>query len=374
MAVDFPDVWKAKGDIPLKADRDASDTKVNYKRHNAQITTLENRDLYLLDFLSKFDALPIGSIMPTSIPYTSDTMPDGWVWANGKRYGKYETSADARPNLWNAIKDIPGAVVSMDEYLSYCTNNGYSNTEPNEIVPFGKYVDAGLNNDFFYVPTLNDIFLMSITSSNRNQRISGKYESDSIGEHTHDIVAYPVNGANLSSEADKIGVALTDQIEDDFSSAKGGNYSTKHRYTSQTNTNYSTETKPKSIAYQFMIKADYTSFSLANTVDTVCDSVQGYKPSSSAPTSLTDIMWFPVPDQTTGKIDINWLDVSTLTGVILEQSEENIVEIVNRNAVLKTDISESASSNKIPVATEEGKLDPDYFNIATNSEIDTLFL
>ena len=34
-------------------------SSVSARSHNAQITTLESRDQYILDFLSKFDALPI---------------------------------------------------------------------------------------------------------------------------------------------------------------------------------------------------------------------------------------------------------------------------------------------------------------------------
>lgn len=385
MSVAFPEK-DAQGNS-LITPQDSATTRVRFERHNEQIDTLERRDLFLLDFLSKFDALPIGAIMPTSIPYTADTMPDGWIWANGMAYGKYENSSNARPNLWNAIKNIPGAVISLAEY-----QRDYSSDAPTSTIPCGKYVDAGETDDYFYVPTLNNVFLLSVTSRNTT-RNSGEYEPDSIAEHTHDITSYPVNGANLASTSDNIGVALTDKITDDFTSLKGNNYKSKHKYTSETNDG-GTETKPKSISYQFMIKADFTSFDLANATETDCSSVGGYKPSITAPDNdnLAERL-FPVPNPENGKIGTDWFDVTGLVSQVLDSGAESFVATVGINGILKAnDIThnpEAIPSDNIPeniyattipgapysvpVSDTAGKIDPSYFYIVDSDQISTLF-
>jgi len=379
MSVAFP-LQNEQGES-LVTKKDNAKTRVNYERHNDQIDTLERRDLFLLDFLSKFDALPIGAILPTSIPYAANKMPDGWVWADGHKYGKTDNTENPRPNLWNAIKNT-NAVATLDEFEAFCAANGYvsQSGEPDGIVPFGKYVDMGENNDYFCVPTLNDVFLMSVTSRNRKGRLSGNYEKDSIGEHTHNVSAYPVNGANLNTTK-PIGVALTDQITEKFDTTVDPHYKKDlAQYTSENNNNAGTETKPKLISYQFMIKADFTSFDLANTVDTDCASVGGYKPNITAPDSdnLAERI-FPVPNPETGKIGSDWFDTEGLALQVLNAAEGQINNIINDTAVLKSDTLESWGDpnsnpqNKVPIADSEGKIDSRYLRTVTTAQIESLF-
>ena len=380
MSVTFPST-NAQGES-LVTRKDTAKTKVNFERHNDQIDTLERRDLYLLDFLSKFDALPIGAIMPTSIPYSSETMPDGWVWADGGVYGKTESDPNPRPNLWNAIKNIPGAVVPLrsddpnntNTYQKMCPGNN----QPNGYTAFGKYVDMG--NNTFCVPTLNDVYLRSITADNNTGWSNGKYEKDTIGEHTHNVTAYPVNGANLNT-TNPIGVALTDKITEKFDTTTDSHYKKNlDQYTSENNNASGTETKPKTISYQFMIKADFTSFDLENTVDSDCASVGGYKPSITAPDSDNPSQRiFPVPDPVTGKIGTDWFDVSTLVTQVVDTAGDQLVDIVGENAVLKSetlqvwDLPDSSPQNKIPVADDEGKLDSRFLRTITSEQILSLF-
>ena len=387
MSVAFPE-RDSQGNS-LITPQDSANTRVRFERHNEQIDTLERRDLFLLDFLSKFDALPIGAIMPTSIPYTADTMPDGWIWADGKMYGKREGMIDARPNLWKAIEHIDRAVISLRDY-----QEEYPGVDPDNISapPCGKYVDVDA--DYFCVPNLNNMFLMSVTARN-TVRHSGDYEEDSIKEHTHNITAYPVNGANLASTPDKIGVALTDQISDHFNTTDSTtNYVANDKYRSETNNYAGSETKPKSIAYQFMIKADFTSFDLANATETDCATVGGYKPSITAPDSdnLAERL-LPVPNPENGKIGTDWFDVTGLVSQVLDSGAESFTETVGLNGVLKAgDITHNPDANpsdnipeniyatmipgapySVPVADTEGKIDPGYFYVVDADQISTLF-
>ena len=381
MSVAFP-LQNEQGES-LVTKKDNAKTRVNYERHNEQIDTLERRDLYLLDFLSKFDALPIGAIMPTSIPYTAANMPDGWIWADGHKYGKHENMADGKPNLWNAIQSVrESAVITLATY-----QNTYHNVDPNSLdaPACGKYIDV--DTDYFCVPNLNDMFLMSIVSRNTN-RHSGDYESDTVGDHVHNIKSYPVNGANLNT-SNEIGVALTDKITEKFDTSLDDNYiKNLGMYKTENNNSPSgVETKPKSIAYQFMIKADFTSFDLANTVDTDCASVGGYKPSQTSPEegNLGERI-FPVPDPATGKISSDWFDTTGLATQVLDAAETEIVNMVSTNAVIKdpsvtidTEDHIAYASNipgpyRVPLADSEGKINSDYLNIVTENQINSLFI
>lgn len=379
MSVAFPELDSQGKSLVTK--KDSAKTKVNYERHNDQIDTLERRDLFLLDFLSKFDALPIGAIMPTSIPYSSDTMPDGWVWANGGVYGKTENDPNPRPNLWNAIKNIPNAVVPLrsDDATNLNTYQKMTGQNtPNGYTAFGKYVDMG--NNTFCVPTLNDVYLRSITADNNTGWSNGQYELDSIGEHTHDIKAYPVNGANLNTTK-PIGVALTDEITETFSTTTDTHYKKNSgTYTSENNNSAATETKPKTIAYQYMIKADFTSFDLANATETDCASVAGYKPSITPPVegNLGERI-FPVSDPDTGKISSDWFDTSGLAVQVLDAASDQIVNVVNDNALLRSESlidwadPTSEPKNKIPMANDDGKIDSRFLKTVTTEQIESLF-
>lgn len=379
MSVAFPEEWNGKS---LKTSQDSRLTRVHYQRHNEQIDTLERRDLYILDFLSKFDALPIGSILPTTIPYESTDMPAGWIWADGKKYGKSENSYyEPKPKLWEKINGT-NAVVNLTTFNRICQENGYSpyGGEPDDHTPFGLYVTPDdPTADYFWVPTLNDVFLMSITAGNKKGRTGGIYENDSIAEHTHDITSYPVNGANLNTNKE-IGVALTDKITEDFQN-HNGNYKSANRYTSLNNNSSGDETKPKSIAYYYMIKADMTNFDPANLVETDCASVSGYVPSIIPPVVKGNIAEriFPVPNPEDGKIDARWIDTKQVSDMVLEDAVESLNTTIGNIAVLRTDTLENwddpstTPMNKVPIANEEGKIDSKFLKTVTIEQIENLF-
>ena len=382
MSVAFPESWNGKS---LKTSLDNRLTKVHYERHNEQIDTLERRDLYLLDFLSRFDALPIGSIMPTTIPYASNNMPPGWIWADGRKYGKTEgttASYEPLPKLWEKVK-AANAYVYLSEFVEMCQNNGYVpyGGEPDDHTPFGLYVTPSEESDYFWVPTLNDVFLMSITAGNRVNRTGGLYEPDKVGDHIHNIKSYPVNGANLNT-SNEIGVALTDKITEKFETNLDDHYikDLGMYKTENNNATSGVETKPKSISYYYMIKADMTNFDPASLVDTDCSSVSGYKPSISAPASdnLAERV-FPVPNPENGKIGTDWFDTTGLAVQVLNEAESQIVNIVNDSAILKSDTLvewDNPTTNpvsKIPMSDSEGKIDSRFIKTVTTAQIESLF-
>ena len=342
-------------------------TPISARQHQRQIKTLEDRDQYVLDFLSKFDALPIGSILPTTIEYSPEDMPNGWIWADGSLY-----SSDQYPHLWEAIKNS-GALKQLSDYRAYVQKyfNGRIET-PNHETPYGYYVQNS-SRDFF-VPTLNNIFLMPVTEQGRVD--SGVFEPDTIRGHSHTHRAYPVNGANLNSSVNDIGIALTDRITDKYDDMDSNNITISNTSSENNNMYLGDETKPASIAYRFMIKADFTSFVTDTNVETSADNVGGYYPSIRAPLSTNiEEKIFPIPDPATGKIDVDWINTEFLAAAVVEAARPDIENVISETAVINSEVSyiPSTEGDSIPRAND-GKLNPEYFNLVTTEQIQSLFM
>lgn len=369
-------------------------TSVSSSAHNNQIDTLEARDQYILDFLSKFDALPIGSILPTSIPYTegpNGNMPNGWIWADG-RY----LDAESYPKLWELIKDT---ALDLDQYAAWANDQGFSRSIPNNIDPCGFYViTLGSKDDIhgarFTVPNLRGIYLRSIgNATSDDSSLFGEYTPDSMKEHTHTIPVYPVNGANLNSAEENIGIALTDKITSAYNKLNGtdGNHSefiiNKSAYTTDQGKGKleQSETRPRSINYRFMLKVEFTDFTLEANVETDATSVNGYFGSIDSPLKKgnTSGKYFPISNPETGLLDSSWFDVSYLSEQVVTDISPNIDNIISNKGVLKDTSLQSIAvtarevptidSRSVPVSDTNGKISTEYLTLATNSQIDSMF-
>lgn len=353
-------------------------SSVSAKSHNDQITTLEGRDQYILDFLSKFDALPIGSILPTSIQYTESgvnkNMPNGWIWADGRIL-----EAKTYPKLWNLIRPT---IMTLDEYEVWANNQGFTRSSPNNLDPCGYYVLIGgskddINSARFTVPNLRNIFLRSIgNAGSGDDTLFGKFEMDTVRPHSHNIPAYPVNGANLNSAKSDIGIALTDKITQKYTNLTGNTFVISE---DEVSTNNSlgildrAETKPRNISYRFMLKVEYTDFTIAANVETDSDSVGGYYPSTTSPVTNGNISAkiFPIPDEN-GLLDPKWIDTSSLTELVMTEASTRIENIVSEVAVPFSSVSYEPQASSIPIS-QNGKINTSYLNIATNDDILSLF-
>ena len=348
-------------------------TLISAGQHKQQIKTLEARDQYVLDFLSKFDALPIGTILPTTIDYdlTAEGMPNGWIWANG-----HSCNAAQFPKLWAKIKDI---ALTIDEYKAKMrTEEGIQNPgDPDSETPCGYYVivhgtrtTQDLNDIDFCVPNLRNVFIKSSTMySNLDAKI-GQFELDSIKTHTHNVAAYPVNGANLNSPITDIGVALTDKIDQKYNNMSSNNLV----LTNTTDSFASTETKPKSIALKFMLKADFTSFVTDTNVETTANNVNGYIPSERPPAEGNPgEKLFPIADHETGKIRLDWFDSTGLSQAVVESSRDAIIDIASTIAVDVDRLSQTSRADSIPLSDANGKINVNYLTLVTDDQINALF-
>ena len=350
----------------LTTARTQRNSSVSAGNHNSQIDTLEARDQFMLDFLSTFDAIPIGTIMPTTINFIdygeNKNMPDGWVWADGR-----ELTASEYPKLYALVKD---SMLEPDEYLAqvdpeYSTYVSQGNIGAfYNMVPCGYYVHTSgdknsLEGTKFRIPNLKNVYVRS-AGSVTDSSLVGSYQKDTIKSHKHNIKAYPSNGVDLTKDKTKIGVALTDQIDTRYNNLTGEYYS------SENNGSYGEETRPKSIVYRYMLKVEYKNpFSQEGNVEVDAQSVMGYRPSTTAPEDPS-VLLFPIPDST-GKLDPNWIDPLPIAREI---TESNLIQdIINNNSLLKTDISEDAAASKIPVANAEGKVDSDYLYLLDNETL-----
>ena len=380
----------------LQTEQTQVNATVSAKKHNSQITTLEARDQYVLDFLSQFDAIPIGTIMPTTINYTENgegrTMPDGWVWADGR-----ELPAKDYPKLFNLIKD---SIVLYDDYMAWCREHDFTGDYSE---PRGFYtLKAGCSiNDIdsavFRIPNLRGVYIRGIGST-QNQAdliLPGQYLDDTIKSHTHQMTAFPVNGVDLTNRDTDIGVALTDRISSVYNNLPvAGKFTSDSNEFENTltgtiaqvqNPNMGTvsllsETRPKSIAYRYMLKVEFKNpldDGSAN-VETDASSVWGYVPSPTPPEDGNpSAKKFPVPDPTTGKIDPEWFDVSSLSRLVVSAptTVETLESIIDEKSVLSERVSETpiAGIKTIPESSTDGKLSFEFLDLTQNTDIDTLF-
>ena len=131
----------------LTTARTQRNSSVSAGNHNSQIDTLEARDQFMLDFLSTFDAIPIGTIMPTTINFIdygeNKNMPDGWVWADGR-----ELTASEYPKLYALVKD---SMLEPDEYLAQVDPEYSTYVSQGNIGAFYNMVPCG-----YYVHTSGD--------------------------------------------------------------------------------------------------------------------------------------------------------------------------------------------------------------------------
>lgn len=354
-------------------------TPVSSSYHNSQIDTLEARDQYVLDFLSKFDALPLGTVIATSLNFGDNDLPNGFMWADGTVLNKEKYS-----KLW-AIVQSTNSYKSMTDYENYIDEYfpGRSKT-PNNITPYGYYVERSANE--FYLPTLNNIFIMPVTSQGRV--ITGSYEPDTIKEHTHHVDAYPLNGTNLTgASANQIGVGLTDQITQYYQALGDNGYDVGQAAVTadlRKTPDLQSQTKPRSIAYRYMIKVDLTDFTAEANVHTDANSVNGYTQSIRSPLSWENITekFFPIADPETGQLDPSWINTTYLSTQVLTDIRENLNEILSDNAIFKDEsIEESVTatetpvvgSKTVPVSNIEGKININYLPLTTNEQINLLF-
>ena len=212
-------------------------TPVSSSKHNSQIDTLEARDQYMLDFLSTFDAIPIGTILPTTIPYSESGqgLPDGWVWANGDEY--YATKY---PKLWDLIREyavLDATINGRNDYTEWKNAHGFSGK--NELdIPHGFYIITNGNRDEipsettrFRVPNLTTgIYIRGVGNRDESadRYLIGDYLADEVKAHTHNIKSYPTNGVDLSKPRADIGVALTDSISNTYDNLTSGKYATEN--------------------------------------------------------------------------------------------------------------------------------------------------
>ena len=386
----------------LKTEETKINTPVSSSFHNSQIDTLEARDQFMLDFLSTFDAIPIGTILPTTIPYTSESdMPDGWVWADGR-----ELSGDEYPKLWSLVKD---AAVTVSNYNAWCTaHNFVGGSDSYTEVPRGFYVITNGSRDDatgikFRIPNLRGVYIRSIGNYDEDRYLQGEYLNDTVGNHTHDVTAYPTNGVRISANENDIGVALTDQIntryanhsEDYFTSREN---STPHITVSNTIKQLTSggtippftlpnETRPKSIAYRFMLKVEFKNpfTDGEGNVSTDANTVEGYSKSIESPFKRGNNAekLFPIADPVTGQLDTSWIDVSYVTNQVSTNLSSNLSTLVSSTAIVKDQNIEGAvtatqapvvGSKTVPVSDADGKLDLNYLPLTTNQQIDdTMF-
>ena len=401
----------------LQTAQTIQNTPVSSKAHNSQIETLEKRDQYMLDFLSTFDAIPIGTILPTTIPYSDDGsgLPDGWVWANGD-----ELYAQNYPKLWDLIREyavLDATINGRNYYSEWKEAHGFSGRNEMDI-PHGFYIITNGSRDAiptsttrFRIPNLTTgIYIRGVGNRDESadRYLIGEYLDDEIKSHTHDITSYPTNGVDLSKPRTDIGVALTDSINNTYDNLQSGKYTSdtnnvEHERLSNTikqitdpslsqSVDLPNETRPKSVGLRYMLKVEFKNpFEDSGNVETNATTVDGYAPSIRSPFILGNIAdrKFPIADPETGQLDPSWINAESLTVQVLEQAGDSIEGIVSERVkgILFGEDSTieispttfpngvatvSPAPNSIPLTSGDGKIDADYFNLASDDDIDVV--
>ena len=328
MAVSFPTELE---NVPYTT----INSKVSVAVNKNQIDVLKARDEYTLNILSRFDAIPLGMVLPTTIKYGSSAeLPDGWIFADGAIYSKTGEMKD----LWEAIQ---AQALTKTEYLA------------NVEASVGKYVD--MENGTFKVPNLDGLFIMGTNTTN-NVGVFGK---DQIKSHTHDITTFAVNGIDVNNNANNFGVALVDKIP------ITGNVPSA--YATKPESPVVDETRPKNVSYRYMIKATFTDLLSGDNIYTDSDAVQGYEP-KLVPTPNA----IPVSKEN-GKIDAGWVDFSEIAVNVASEVLPLVVDQIGDMYILSENATLESNANKIPKSDDNGKISPSWIKFATSEQIKSLF-
>ena len=279
-------------------------------------------------------ALPLGSI----VPYVNEdnTPPAGFVFAEGGLYNRTEY-----PDMWEKLCKVVDDQVIYD----YTVDDSDREHFP------GKFT-KGDGETTFRVPDLRGCFLRGFDAGkgvdSDEEREVGTFQNDSIAEHSHEVDVTgvgSVDDAELDNTNDKLTLAGTTQNE----------YAKKavlSLYDSR-----EAETRPKNIAFRFIIKMVPTE-KLPLTVDPNnmpsivipidADTLNGHRSSlSAAPGTI------PVANEQ-GKLDNSWFNID----LILEDIY-----------VRRTETSAYPDSKKIPISNSENNLD-DWLSIVSEDDVD----
>lgn len=200
-----------------------------FRVRNVQNATLDG-DVVTLGqlnaLLANISSVPVGSLHVT----TGTVLPTGYIWANGGSYSRSTYSV-----LWSWVQSSGNLAASQNDKTA------------------GQY-GPGNGTTTFTVPDLREYFVRS-TSSGRNP---GTVQADELKQHQHTGTTssdthshnFPVRDTGDAGTRNQVRFATTN----DRTQGTHTTSSDTHNHSFTTNNTGGSETRPKNIAYNYMIK------------------------------------------------------------------------------------------------------------------------